>query len=45
MFYGYFDPENVFLDSIKLIFRGELTNVSATKEALLLSVMLALTKH
>ena len=40
MFFGYFDPENIFLDNKIIIFRGELTDISAKKEALLGSVWL-----
>ena len=36
-FVGYFDPENVFLDNEKNNFWGELTVISAKKEALLKS--------
>ena len=33
-FFGYFDPENIFLEIVKLdIFRVELTDVFAIKEA------------
>ena len=35
MFFGYFDPENIFLDNKNKFFRGELTDNSAKKEALL----------
>ena len=35
IFFGYFDPENIFLQIINIIdFRGDLTDISAKKEAL-----------
>ena len=34
MFFGYFDPENIFLVNEKINFRGDLTDNSAKKEAL-----------
>ena len=33
-FFGYFDPENIFLDNKNKYFWGELTDNSAKKEAL-----------
>ena len=38
IFFGYFDPENILLDNEKKIFRGELTDISARKEALLVQL-------
>ena len=35
MVFGYFDPENIFLDMKIINFWGELTNSSAKKEALI----------
>ena len=32
--FGYFDPENIFIDSEINIFRGDLSDISAKKEAL-----------
>ena len=34
MFFGYFDPENILLDIKLSNFRGDLTDISAKKEAL-----------
>ena len=34
LFFGYFDPENIFIDNENNFFRGELTDNSAKKEAL-----------
>ena len=34
IFFGYFDPENVFLDDEKNSIRGDLTVISAQTEAL-----------
>ena len=33
--FGYFDPENIILDNKINNFRGDLTDISAKKEALL----------
>ena len=32
-FFGYFDPENIFLDNEKSIFRGDLTDISTKKRS------------
>ena len=34
MFFGYFDPEKIFLDNENTNFRGELTDISTKNEAL-----------
>ena len=37
MFFGCFDPENIFIDNENIyIFQGDITNVSALKEVLIL---------
>ena len=34
LFFGYFDPEKIFLDNRMNNFQGELTDISAKKAAL-----------
>ena len=36
IFFGYFDPERIFLDNENKYFWGELTDISAKKEALVM---------
>ena len=38
--FGYFDPEKIFLDNKINNFRGELTDISAKKEALALGTLI-----
>ena len=39
IFFGYFDPENIFIDSEHIFSWGELTDNSAKKEALLRTIV------
>ena len=40
--FGYFDPENIFIDNKIINFRGDLTDSSAKKEALMATYHLLL---